>query len=300
MENYHRKSSHISSSAVKQGARPSMVNQVEAEKCTTGTNSSNPQALESFQDEKANQIGPLDSRSTNQILKKPRQKGTRKEYKQVMIAYYQALEQPSNKNTTNRAHEIWRKDNVANRANIDANKLSHVRWDIVKNKRLTDIELERIRVDVRKKQQPLIATVVNNSTNTANVARKDDSVPCIIEENVENLPHSGQNEVHKLVLDMINQILEKWEGVKFMELGGRAKLHNINKDRKAKELLKIANEALSTVKQAYQLGITETNELIYATATVVTEMKGVKEKSKENQTDDNLHGKKELKRKLIA
>ena len=140
------------------------------------------------------------------------------------------------------------------------------------------MELERIRVDVRQEQQPPIATVVDNSTNTVNVAREDDSVPCIIEENVENLPHSGQIEVQKLVLDMINQISEKWEKVKFMEIGDRAKPPNINKDRKAKELLKIANEALSTMKQAYQLGITEINELIYATATVVTEMKGVKVK----------------------
>ena len=278
MENHHRQSSHIARRAVKQGARPSMVNQVEVEKCTTGTNSFNPQALESFQDENTTQIGPLDSRSTNQILKKPRQKWTREEYKQVMIAYYQALEQPSNKNITNRAYEIWRKDNVDNRANIDANKLADVRRDIVKNKRLTDMELERIRIDVRKEQQPPIATVVDNSTNSVKVARVDDSMPCIIEENVENLPHSGQNEVQKLVLDMINQIVEKWEEVKFMEIGDRAKLPNINKDRKAKELLKIANEALSTIKQAYQLGITEINELIYATATVVTEMKGVKVK----------------------
>ena len=120
------------------------------------------------------------------------------EYKQVMIAYYQALEQPSNKNTTNRAYEIWRKDNVDNRGNIDANKLANVRRDIIKNKRLTDMELERIRIDVRKEQQPPIATVVDNSTNSVNVAREDDSVPCIIEENVENLPHSGQNEVAEI------------------------------------------------------------------------------------------------------
>ena len=191
MENHHIKSSRIPRRAVKQGARPSMVNQVEVEKCTTGANSSNTKALESFQDESTTQIGPLDSRSTNQILKKPRQKWTREEYKQVMIAYYQALEQPSNKNTTNRAYELWRKDNVDNRATIDKNKLANVRRDIVKNKGLTDMELERIRVDVRKEQQPPIATVVDNSTNLVNVAREDDSVPYIIEENVEHLPHSG-------------------------------------------------------------------------------------------------------------
>ena len=121
-----------------------------------------------------------------------------------------------------------RNDNVDNRANINANKLANVRRDKVKNKRLTDMELERVREYVRKEQQPLIATVVDNCTNTVNVAREDDSVQCIIEEDVENLPHSGQNEVQKLVLDMINQILEKWEEVTFMEIGDRTKLPNKN------------------------------------------------------------------------
>ena len=67
-----------------------------------------------------------------------------------MRAYYQALKQPSNENNTNHTYEIWRKINIDNRTNIDANKLANVRRDIVKNKRLTDTELEGIRTDIRK------------------------------------------------------------------------------------------------------------------------------------------------------
>jgi len=59
MEKYQRKSSRIARRAVKQGARSSMMGQVEVEKCTTGTNSSNPQALEMFHTETSTQIGPL-------------------------------------------------------------------------------------------------------------------------------------------------------------------------------------------------------------------------------------------------
>ena len=130
--------------------------------------------------------------------------------------------------------------------------------------------------------------------------REDESVPCITEENVENVAHSGQNEEQKGILGMINQIVEKWEEVKFMEIGDRAKLPNINKDRKAKELIKISNIALATIKETYQLDITEIDELIYATVAVVTEMKGVKvKKQRKSNRKNNLHGKKGLKRKLI-
>ena len=139
------------------------MDQVEVEKCTTGTNFSKPQALESFRTETFTQIGPLASRNTTQVVKKTRQKWTRGEYKQGTRAYYQALEQPSNKNNTNLTYEIWRKMNIDNRTNIDANNLASVRRDIVKNKRLTDTELEGIGTDIRKEHQSPKIAVDKNS-----------------------------------------------------------------------------------------------------------------------------------------
>ena len=112
-----------------------------------------PQALESFHTEIFTQIGPLASRNTKQVVKKTRQKWTPEEYKKVARAYYQVLEQPSNKNNTSLSYEIWKKMNIDNRTNIDANKLANVRRDIAKNRRLTETELEGIRTDIRKEHQ---------------------------------------------------------------------------------------------------------------------------------------------------
>ena len=52
-----------------------------------------PPDLESFRTETSTQTGPLASRNTTQVAKKTKQQWTLEEYKQVMGAYYQALEQ---------------------------------------------------------------------------------------------------------------------------------------------------------------------------------------------------------------
>ena len=67
-----------------------------------------------------------------------------------MLAYYGALEQRSNENCANHTYEIWRKMNIDNRTNIDANKLVNARTDVVKNKRLADTELDRIRTGIEQ------------------------------------------------------------------------------------------------------------------------------------------------------
>lgn len=50
---------------------------------------------------------------------------------------------------------------------------------------------------------------------------------------------SQQNEDERGTLDIKQQMLEKWEEIKFVEKGSRVKLPNINKDRKSKKLIKI-------------------------------------------------------------
>ena len=84
-----------------------------------------------------------------------------------MLAYYEALEQPSNENYPNYTYEIWRKMNIDNRTNIDANKLVNARRDIVKNKRLADTELERIRTGIKKERQSPKTAVDKNSEDIA-------------------------------------------------------------------------------------------------------------------------------------
>ena len=68
----------------------------------------------------------MNSPSPKKKQKPERIKWTREEYKQVMSAFYQALNGPKN-NNTKRTYEIWRKEVGENRPYIDANKLANAR-----------------------------------------------------------------------------------------------------------------------------------------------------------------------------
>ena len=66
-----------------------------------------------------------------------------------MSAFYQALNEPKNKNTK-LTYEIWRKEVGEDRPYIDVNKLANVRRDIMDKERLTEAEIEDIKKTVRK------------------------------------------------------------------------------------------------------------------------------------------------------
>ena len=57
-----------------------------------------------------------------------------------MEAYYYAKYHPSDESNTKQTYKIWREKKLNNRQYIDANKLANVRRQIVRDKRLTDIE----------------------------------------------------------------------------------------------------------------------------------------------------------------
>ena len=146
MRQTNRKSYRIARRAGQQGARHSVGNQAGGEKCTTGTNSAHPQASEGNHTEEQPQQGPLDDQSVP--TKKKREKWQRDEYKQIMKAYYTAIDHPSDDSNTKQTYAIWRAENQNIRLYIDENKLANIRRDIVRNKRLTEAEIEQIKQQV--------------------------------------------------------------------------------------------------------------------------------------------------------
>ena len=77
----------------------------------------------------------------------------REEYREIMKAHYYAKYHTSYESNTKQTYKIWREKNLNNRQYIDANKLANVRRQIVRDKRLTDIELSQIE-DAAKKVRP--------------------------------------------------------------------------------------------------------------------------------------------------
>ena len=96
------------------------------------------------------------------------------------------------------------------------------------------------------------------------------------ENSVEHLLHPKPSEQERIILDIKHQIVEKLKETKFIEMGKRVEQPSISKNRKARELIKISNTALSELKKQHQLGITQVNDLMYATAAVVTRNSSIK------------------------
>ena len=123
-------SCRIGRPADQQGPRRPAGNQAGIEKSATGTNSVH-EVLEDIHHEDNPHFGPLATPNVNPS-KGTRQKWTREEYKKVMEAFYKAMINPSETNTTKAAYNIWRLQNPTARPNLDANKLANVRRDIIK------------------------------------------------------------------------------------------------------------------------------------------------------------------------
>ena len=125
-----------------QGPRPSVGNQAEVEKLATGRNSSK----ERSEGNQNREINPdTSSQTSRNVTKRTRNKWTREEYKQIMTAFYTALNKPE-RNITDQCYTIWREAvGEEFREYIDANKLANLRRDIMRNHRLTPAEIEAIK-----------------------------------------------------------------------------------------------------------------------------------------------------------
>ena len=73
-------------------------------------------------------------------------------------------------------------------------------------------------------------------------------------------------------------ILRKWETVKYQEMTERPLLPKIKKDRRAHDAIDTANKAIKEIKEGIDgpLTITDISQIVYATASVITEQIGLK------------------------
>lgn len=71
-----------------------------------------------------------------------------------MEAYYIATLNPSETSAKGETYNIWRQRNPEKGIYLDANKLANLRRDIIKNKRLTDIEFDSIKASAPQTNTP--------------------------------------------------------------------------------------------------------------------------------------------------
>ena len=154
---------------------------------------------------------------------------------------------------------------------------------MIKSKRLTEMELETIRAKVR--QTTSIPEELNRSILGIEDTDKQEMVEANVDENTSTLPESAgraqkptETKQEESMIAMKNDILRKWETVKYQEMTERPLLPKIKKDRRARDTIDTANKAIKEIKEGIDgpLTITGINQIVYATASIITEKIGLK------------------------
>ena len=272
------------------GPRPLARNQAEVEKSTTGTDFS--LSLESYQNR--DEPNPELQRTTRQVTKKKmkRTKWTREEYKEV--SFYCALNTPSGRNVTETTFSIWKTHSKHPRDYLDCNKLANVRRDILKNNRLTDAEIEVIKEKAWVETQCSEKETDNSQTKTVNEVndwereknkdfygggevREDVSESNDIERHEKEGTNSNGSydltfiEQNKTVLSQVkSEIIRVYAKVKYIEMKDRQSLVKVRNTKQALKQMMIANHAMKEILEELEPDLTESNQLVYATAYVVS------------------------------
>ena len=137
------KSCHIARRVDKQGARASVSDQAGVEKLATGSKFPVNNGQEAGHTRPLPNNGPS-VLNTNNVTetKNTKQKWSRDEYREVIESYYTSTFFPFRKPNTIETYEIWREKNPTARPNMDPNKLTTLRRTIIKNKYLSEMEID--------------------------------------------------------------------------------------------------------------------------------------------------------------
>ena len=145
------------------------------------------------------------------------------------------------------------------------------------------MELETIRANVR--QATSTPEELNRSRPGIKDIDKQEMVEANVDENTHTLPESAgrtqkptETKPDESMIAMKNDILRKWETVKYQEMTERPLLPKIKKDRRAHDAIDTANKAIEESKEGIDgpLTITDINQIVYATASMITEQIGLK------------------------
>ena len=194
---------------------------------------------------------------------------------------------------------MWRSNNKDIITYFDANKLANVRRYVIKNKRITDIEIHHIKEDVRKKiaiqtkenttevpsmNKDLLSTtatgntvrqIIENEDTVAKEANDVETEQITVEEMGQEMsenqdsitPNFQSNDVEI----MRQNILRELGIVQNIEMNTREILHKIQSNKNTKLKIKAGNNALKEILKVREPNLNELTNLIYATAKVAIE-----------------------------
>jgi hypothetical protein len=161
------------------------------------------------------------------------------------------------------------KRNPECRTYMDAKKLMNQKNYILKNKKITGLEIEEIKKDLQGSER--------SHLNEREEEEQAEQLYTINEEGKEqNLEPATvvEMEIHQQRRDICKlkeEIESAYYQVTQIEIDKRPRLQKLQNVFKVKEITKTANEAMAEILAGKGLNMTELNHFIYAAATVLTE-----------------------------
>ena len=211
-----------------------------------------------------------------------------------MRAFYTTEKIPIT-NLTEKSLREWRKV-VGNhvRENVDSNKLANVRRDIIRNKRLTDAEIDQIRTQIRNEEnvtsdeeeeqhfienmnlEPIVLIpqlnmneVQNRIAEVRNASINDEDP-----ESQDNFTEQYSEEIEEARLD----ILREFSRIEHQDFSERDPLPKIINSAKLNLKIKFYNVALKKIFTNKEYDLSNLNAIIYATGKAISNQMSVKSK----------------------
>ena len=137
---------------------------------------------------------------------------------------------------------FFNNNNNNNDNNNNTNHNHNNNEDMIKNKRLTDAEVDDIKtntIQTNTSPTPRIEQTQSTGANEPEIPSERSEIVHVVDpQNTETI------NLDEKVLEMKVDILRKWEVVKEQAMAERPSLKKINKDRRGREAITTANSAL--------------------------------------------------------
>jgi hypothetical protein len=161
------------------------------------------------------------------------------------------------------AYELWRERNPDLRTNIDAKLLLNQKNYISKNKKITDIEINEIKENIRHHKQDNTENNITEEENNRNLGTNEEHL-----ENKDLREDTEQN----IARDKLREELQiMWYKVRLLQMSERQRLPKLIENNKLIHLKKEINGITGELLKEDETDIKDINHLIYAAATVITE-----------------------------
>ena len=223
----------------------------------------------------------------NPIEKSQRIRWTEAEYAELLYCYF--YQQHRGTASENNVYNFWRTRNPLDRLNLTSKTLASQRRYIINNKKLSELEIDRIKQDAQPENFSLSLSGSLSAPSTKNPRSENSkfSTTTVSNHELDNIEPQPctpnrmlyQNDalieldhshIDVQVTQLQDEIEREYNIVRASPVYNRLRLRKLWENTKTKQLITVANNVLQLLITHNTYNLTELNNLIYATATVIT------------------------------